>query len=198
MRTAHALNSEPNEICTGTHEVRTQMFTYLFPIRTMCTCSVDDWPDGHSTCDGSVRMWHIQEPREADSLQLCGAIKLMFCSLRVNFWPFAETNYNTLCKRVLEKMKKKNSKLGQSVGSGRDARIGLHCADIGERTFFVDSRLQFHLIASHRLKKSSSSVGSRANTSLVIFRGYAINKLTTICWLRTRQRDNSSYLMLIK
>lgn len=58
--------------------------------------------------------------READTLQLCGTIKLMFCALRVNFWPFAETNYNTLCKSVLEK---KNSKLGQSDGSARDAQI---------------------------------------------------------------------------
>lgn len=34
-RAGCALNSEPSEIRTGTHEVRTQIFTYLFPIRTI-------------------------------------------------------------------------------------------------------------------------------------------------------------------
>lgn len=67
-----------------------------------------------------------RKAREADSHQLlCGAIKLMFCSLRVNFWPFAETNYNTLRKRILESKKEDemNFKLGHSDRSGRDAQI---------------------------------------------------------------------------
>lgn len=96
--------------------------------------------------------------READTLQLCGTIKLMFCALRVNFWPFAETNYNTLCKSVLEK---KNSKLGQSDGSARDAQIDFIAHQTSESAPSSSVRVAISFIASHRLKKSSSSVASR-------------------------------------
>lgn len=54
----HSIPSEAKFTRARTHEVRTQIFTYLFPLRTKCACSDDD---GHGACNGSANVAHRWE-----------------------------------------------------------------------------------------------------------------------------------------